>query len=191
MLVWGIVWAAGPEAIRYTLREPGRVSLALYDQDGIQVRTLRKAEPQAAGKHAIVWDGLDQKVSATKKDWPLPEIAAGPFSAVWEGFIQPRFTEPGRLFVSVDCGLQDPKLPPPQRVRFWVNGKLELDYWAARAWDQVHLPTRWFAWQASERVAIKLEYSCNRPSDELGLCWEGPSVPVQHIPAACLYPRKD
>ncbi|MEI6518642.1 MAG: FlgD immunoglobulin-like domain containing protein [bacterium] len=136
-----------------------------------------------------VWFG--GKVSATKKDWPLPEITGGSCSAVWEGSIQPRFSEPGRLFVYVDCGVQDPKVTPPQRVRLWVNGKLELDYWDKRNWDQVHLPTRWFDWKVGERMTIKLEYSCNKPADELGLCWESPSVPVEHIPAMCLYPKKE
>src|SRR5690348_8607702 len=55
-----IATASEPVSIRYQLAQPCRVSLAIYDKDGIQIRTLRNAEPQSAGEHAIVWDGLDQ-----------------------------------------------------------------------------------------------------------------------------------
>ena len=60
--------------IPFTLDKPGRVSLAIYDKDGIQVRTLRNAEPLEAGKHEIVWDGLDrngQPVTAGDYTWKL------------------------------------------------------------------------------------------------------------------------
>ena len=60
--------------IPFTLDKPGRVSLAIYDKDGIQVRTLRNAEPLEAGKHEIVWDGLDrngQPAPAGDYTWKL------------------------------------------------------------------------------------------------------------------------
>ena len=60
--------------IPFTLDKPGNVSLAIYDKDGIQVRTLRNAEPLEAGKHEIVWDGLDrngQPVPAGDYTWKL------------------------------------------------------------------------------------------------------------------------
>lgn len=46
--------------IPFTLENPGNVSLAVYDKNGIQVRTLRKAEPVEAGSHKVEWDGLDR-----------------------------------------------------------------------------------------------------------------------------------
>lgn len=46
--------------IAFALQKPSNVSLAIYDKDGIQVRTLRNAEPLETGKHAIAWDGLDR-----------------------------------------------------------------------------------------------------------------------------------
>jgi hypothetical protein len=57
LLTTGLTHAAD---IPFTLDKPGNVSLAVYDKDGIQVRTLRNAEPLEAGKHQIVWDGLDR-----------------------------------------------------------------------------------------------------------------------------------
>ena len=46
--------------IDFKLQEPGRVSLAVYDAEGRQVRTLLNAEPQEKGRHAVAWDGLDR-----------------------------------------------------------------------------------------------------------------------------------
>lgn len=60
--------------IPFTLEKPGNVSLAVYDKDGIQVRTLRNAEPLGAGKHEVAWDGLDRNgepVPAGDYTWKL------------------------------------------------------------------------------------------------------------------------
>ncbi len=47
-------------SIRYTLPRAGKVSLAVYDGKGQQLRTLLSGEAQAAGDHALAWDGLDR-----------------------------------------------------------------------------------------------------------------------------------
>ena len=46
--------------ISYTLPRGGKVSLAVYDAQGRQVRTLLAGESQTAGKHTAEWDGLDR-----------------------------------------------------------------------------------------------------------------------------------
>jgi RNA polymerase sigma factor (sigma-70 family) len=46
--------------IVYRLEQDGRISLAVYDEDGVQVRTLLNAEPQTSGRHTVRWDGLDR-----------------------------------------------------------------------------------------------------------------------------------
>lgn len=76
LVMWWLTAASATYAvdIPFTLPTPGNVSLAIYDNDGIQVRTLRNAEPLAAGKHEIVWDGLDrngQPVTAGDYTWKL------------------------------------------------------------------------------------------------------------------------
>ena len=48
------------EVVPYTLEQPGRVSAAVYDADGRLVRELLHAAAQDAGKHSLVWDGLDR-----------------------------------------------------------------------------------------------------------------------------------
>ena len=47
-------------SIGYTLPRAGKVSLAVYDAQGRQVRTLLAGESLAAGKHELNWDGLDR-----------------------------------------------------------------------------------------------------------------------------------
>ena len=47
-------------AIEFKLQESGRVSLAVYDAGGRQVRTLLNAEPKEKGRHVVPWDGLDR-----------------------------------------------------------------------------------------------------------------------------------
>ena len=48
-----------PSAIEYKLKSAGKVSAAIYDSQNVLVRTLLNAEPQAAGRHELPWDGLD------------------------------------------------------------------------------------------------------------------------------------
>lgn len=47
-------------SVIYDLPRAGQVSLAVYDNQGRQVRTLLAGEPQTAGKHTVNWDGLDR-----------------------------------------------------------------------------------------------------------------------------------
>jgi hypothetical protein len=44
-------------AIRYHLSRAGDVSLAVYDRQGVLVREVLRASPQAAGDHVARWDG--------------------------------------------------------------------------------------------------------------------------------------
>lgn len=55
--------------LRYTLKTPGKVSLAIYSAEGTLVRELLHAAPRTAGPQTEIWDGLD---SFGK---PLPEGA--------------------------------------------------------------------------------------------------------------------
>jgi len=46
--------------LRYTIKEPGQVSLAVYDAEGRQVRTLGYGRVQQPGTYTYSWDGLDR-----------------------------------------------------------------------------------------------------------------------------------
>jgi hypothetical protein len=66
--------------ITFTAPAPGFVSLALYDQDGVLVRTLLYAEPVEKGSRVVQWDGTT--------DLGLP-AKAGTFTAEGIFFDQP------------------------------------------------------------------------------------------------------
>ena len=53
--------AVAGQAIAYRLEKAGRVSMAVYDAQGRMLRTLLAGEPQEAGEHRVVWDGLDRE----------------------------------------------------------------------------------------------------------------------------------
>ncbi|MCY2991147.1 MAG: hypothetical protein NTY19_25205 [Planctomycetota bacterium] len=44
----------------FTVEQPGRVSVAVYDSQGRLLRELLHAVPMAAGKQSMIWDGLDR-----------------------------------------------------------------------------------------------------------------------------------
>jgi hypothetical protein len=46
--------------IRYTIGEPGRVSLAVYDATGRMVRPIHYGQPHVPGQYTVLWDGLDR-----------------------------------------------------------------------------------------------------------------------------------
>ncbi len=49
-------------AIPFTLDKPDNVSAAICDAQGHMVRELLHAAPKHAGKHSLIWDGLDRDV---------------------------------------------------------------------------------------------------------------------------------
>lgn len=60
--------------LRYDLKSPANVSLAVYDSSGRMVRELMRAKPQEAGSQTVTWDGLDgsgQPVPAGDYTWKL------------------------------------------------------------------------------------------------------------------------
>ena len=59
--------AATAEPITLTIRESGRVSLAVYDADGVLRRSLLAGKPMAAGEQRIEWDGKDDNGNAVPR----------------------------------------------------------------------------------------------------------------------------
>jgi len=59
--------------IKFTLKTPGRVSLAVYDGQGRRIRELLRADDRPAGTHTVWWDGLDRdgKPQSGTFEWRL------------------------------------------------------------------------------------------------------------------------
>ncbi|RMF60940.1 MAG: T9SS C-terminal target domain-containing protein [Calditrichaeota bacterium] len=66
--------------IRYTLAEPGHVKLEIYSISGRKVRTLVDGR-QAAGDHAVQWDGRDDRGRQLASGVYLYKIKEGRFTA--------------------------------------------------------------------------------------------------------------
>jgi FlgD Ig-like domain/PA14 domain len=81
-MVGAAVGAAEAPTIHYDLRAPGRVSLAIYDRGGALVRTLLSTDQEAAGPHALSWDGRDEAGAAVPAgDYAWKLLSTPGFSA--------------------------------------------------------------------------------------------------------------
>ena len=110
-------------------------------------------------------------------DWgggsPGGGVYSDGFSARWEGFVLPQFTETYTFTTETDDG-----------VRLWVDGKLVVNAW----WDMG--PTRisgTIALTAGKPVSIKMEYYENGGGAVARLYWSSQSRPEQIVPADRLY----
>jgi hypothetical protein len=67
---------AATYAVEYELPRAGNLSLAIFDAQGRSVREILRAAPEEAGRHRLVWDGLDaggRGVPAGEYHWKLLE----------------------------------------------------------------------------------------------------------------------
>ena len=79
LLAAGAHTLAQTPIIHYSLPRAGKVSLAVYDAQGRQVRTLLAGESQTAGKHTAEWDGLDRlgrAMAVGGYEWPTSTTSA-------------------------------------------------------------------------------------------------------------------
>jgi len=67
--------------IQYSLPEAGPVSLKVYDIAGQLVRHLVD-QPQGAGSHQVLWDGLDESSVPTANGVYIYELKAGQYRAL-------------------------------------------------------------------------------------------------------------
>ncbi len=105
---------------------------------------------------------------------PAPGISNQYFTAIWEGFVEPRFTEPYAFSILHDDG-----------VRLWIGDQLIID-------DQdkpsVREAKAVLSLNAGVRYPIRLQYSQGHGTAVLKLRWSSPSIPTQIIPRSQLHP---
>ncbi|MBN1164678.1 MAG: T9SS type A sorting domain-containing protein [Candidatus Krumholzibacteriota bacterium] len=68
----------GTTTIAYSLREPGRVKIVIYDISGNLIKTLRTGD-QPAGYYETSWDGRDQRNREVSSGIYLCRVEAGSF----------------------------------------------------------------------------------------------------------------
>jgi flagellar hook assembly protein FlgD len=66
--------------ISFTLPQPGRASLAVYDITGRKVRTLVSWNLRA-GEHSVVWDGRHERGETVSSGVYIAQLRAGKTSA--------------------------------------------------------------------------------------------------------------
>jgi hypothetical protein len=131
-------------------------------------------DPLLTRTDARVWFGHQHP-------WP-DGVPAQDFSVCWSGFLEPRFSEDYCLSVYARG-----------EFRLWLDGREvewgQQDYPRDRDIRKGHsvpLPLT-----AGRPIAIRLEYRGAQPLPACHLNWESLSQPVEHIPAAALYPAAE
>jgi alpha-L-fucosidase len=104
---------------------------------------------------------------------PSPALPVDNFSARWNGFVQPRYSDT-YSFATVSDDL----------VRVWVNGKLVIDSGTPH---QVKVDKGTIALQAGTKYSIKVEYAETKGEAYLKLLWSSPNQSQQVIPSTQLY----
>ena len=118
-----------------------------------------------------------ERIDATVSfDWGVnsPAFGIGPegFSACWEGYVEPEFSETYTFYVKADEG-----------VRLWVNDQLLVDHWETGAgeWGGT------LDLEANVRYRIKLDYFDYTDNSWVELGWSSFSVLKSVIPQSRLY----
>jgi len=112
-------------------------------------------------------------------DWsqarPHRRITGDAFSVIWEGSVLPQFTE-----------RYDFQFQYRGRARLWVNNELLINEWSGCSFSQtrrggIHLV-------AGQLAAIHVEYIADPLGAQAALRWTSPSVPMEVVPSARLFP---
>ena len=197
------IWAAGDWGTAADFTANGvvatsdpRANKAYYmDVDYVRVKTV--APPAGSylgngdGLAATYYDNKDftnTKITRVeprvKFDWgqnsPDPSIGVDTFSARWNGWVQPQFTQNYTFSATADDG-----------VRVWVNNALVIDGWKDQA--PTRYPSAPIALTAGKLYPIRVEYYENGGGASVRLAWNksGSTLPEQLIPQSQLYSVND
>ncbi|MFQ5611206.1 MAG: FlgD immunoglobulin-like domain containing protein [Anaerolineae bacterium] len=97
-------------SIAYTLSEEANVTVEVFNEGGTLVRTLASDQPQSAGQHIILWDGLDaQNLAVADGRYRVQVTAQGTARAARQSIAVEVDTQPP--------GLRIANLGPVTRVR--------------------------------------------------------------------------
>lgn len=112
-------------------------------------------------------------------DWgkarPNRRITADAFGVKWEGSMLPQFTERYELRVQFLGG-----------VRLWVNNQLLIDDWTVCPFMQTR--RTWVDLVGGQLASVRVEYAADPGGAFAKLSWTSPSLPLEVVPSAKLFP---
>jgi hypothetical protein len=106
---------------------------------------------------------------------PSPAVGQTNFTALWQGCVQPEYSET-YTFTTI----------AQQGVQLWVNGQLLISAWTTNAAAQTNSAT--LSLNAQELYNVELKYFQTTGNAEAQLFWSSPSTPQAIIPQTQLYP---
>jgi uncharacterized repeat protein (TIGR03806 family) len=106
---------------------------------------------------------------------PSPAVGQTNFTALWQGCVQPEYSET-YTFTTI----------AQQGVQLWVNGQLLISAWTTNAVAQTNSAT--LSLNAQELYNVELKYFQTTGNAEAQLFWNSPSTPQAIIPQTQLYP---
>ncbi|HEX8834521.1 MAG TPA: PA14 domain-containing protein [Abditibacteriaceae bacterium] len=104
---------------------------------------------------------------------PDAAIGADTFSARWEGWVQPQYSQTYTFYARADDG-----------VRLWVNNQLLIDAWKDQGATEY---SKTITLTAGQKYSLKMEYYENAGGAAAHLLWSSPSTPKQVVPQSQLY----
>jgi hypothetical protein len=138
---------------------PNGLFATYYDNRNFTGRAVVRVDPVVN----FVWNGS-----------PAPGIAADTFSVVWQGQVEPQYSETYTFYTRSDNG-----------VRLWVNGRLLVNNWVSHTSTENRGA---ITLQAGQRYDIRMIYYDVSGPGVARLLWSSPSQVKQVVPAARLFP---
>ncbi len=140
---------------------------------GVGLRGTYYSKPDMSGTKVLKYDtaiNLTWKEDAS----PVADMKPGAFSAIWRGYLLPAFSETYTFNINATGG-----------VRLIINNKRVIDDWVAK---DAPARTGTVDLKADKLVQIVLQTTQVIGAGNIQLQWSSPSLPVENIPTARMYP---
>lgn len=102
-----------------------------------------------------------------------------PWSARFEGYVKPRYTEDYTFEIVADNG-----------VRLWIDDVLKIDQWTDDGTHANGTYTTTVSLTAGQFHKVKIDWNNEGGVTEMNFSWESASQAKETVPAECLYPKE-
>lgn len=183
-----------PTATPTPTQTPTPVPTAVPTSTPIPTPTPTKAAPTSTPVPPVSSNGL-QAVYYNNKDFtgttysrldpnvnfnwgsgsPATQISPETYSAVWTGYVIPRYSQTYTFYTTTDDG-----------VRLWVNGQRIINYWYNQSATE---RSGSITLTAGQKYSIRMEYFENSGNAVAQLRWKSSSQAKEIIPQSVLYSK--